>query len=286
MNITEQNEMDELKALKEETLSDLLIVERYLTLQTDGKAQMKLFLKSMFNFEWTVNNEKIPEYTKAIRQEVAKIYHLIGRLQDGLKQKTSGYSKTGIDVFAGLDIDLFFVKYRTIIDYLIDIAKLNYGEEMKGIKKIEDVFGFLKDKAREKKLSTSLINNSWFYLIAEYRNGLVHRGSNCAAFADKFDIPFQIYKMGLEDTIFDKEYLLYNDANLYSFRYFFVVYMSYLHYFMEELFTLMYNTNKKESTELEDLDYDLGYLTNKEIVLSWTTDCYNAIIKDLSKFNL
>ncbi|MEB9506425.1 hypothetical protein P4J13_21055 [Bacillus anthracis] len=285
MDITEQNEMDELKALKNETLYDLLIVKHYLDFQTIGKAQMSLFLKPMFNFERVTNIDEVFEYTKAIRQEVAKIYHLIGRLQEGLEQKGVETNKTGIDVFAGLDIDLFFVKYRTIIDYLLHIVRLNYGDEMEKIKKVKDIFVFLKDKAKEKNYSTSLINHSWFYLVGEYRNGLVHRGSNCAAFAASSDIPFQIYKIGLEDTVFDKEYLLYNDANLYSFRYFFVVYMSYLHYFMEELFTLMYKTSQNGSAELEDLDNDLGYLTNKEIVLSWTTDCYNAIIKDLEKFD-
>lgn len=279
MNIMEQEQMNELETLKKQTLSDLLIVKQYLTLQTEGKAQKNVFFKSMFNYQWIAENKEILEYTKAIRQELAKIYLLIGRLQDGLTQKVIGNTKTGINDLAGLDIDLFFVKYRTIIDYLLKIVRLNYGDELKGIKKIEDVFNFLKDKARDQKLSTALLDNSWFYLIGEYRNGLVHRGSSCVAYADEFDIPFQIYKFDLEDTIFDNEYLLYNDANLYSFRYFFVVYMSYLHYFMEELFTLMHKTTKAENDELAEIEFDLGYLENKEVALSWTIDCYNAIMK-------
>ncbi|WP_144467427.1 hypothetical protein [Bacillus toyonensis] len=285
MNIMDQDQMDELEILKKQTLSDFLIVEHYLRLLTEGEAQKKLAYKSMFNFGWVAENEEILEYTKVIRQEVAKIYLLIGRLQDGVEQNKIN-EKTGLNDFAGLDIDLFFVKYRTIIDYLLYIVRLNYKDELKDIKKIENVFKFLQGKASELKLSTALIDNSWFYLIAECRNGLVHRGSSCVAYADKFDIPFQIYKFGLEDTIFDNEYLLFNEANLYSFRNYFVVYMSYLHYFMEELFTLMYKTTKKENAELEEIGYDLGCFENKEVALSWTVDCYKAIVEHSRELNI
>ncbi|MEC3153786.1 hypothetical protein P9Z87_30200, partial [Bacillus cereus] len=66
-------------------------------------------------------------YTQAIRQEIDKIYQIIGRLQEGLDYESSINRKPA---HITLDIDLFLVKYRIVIGYLIDIVKFHYGNKL------------------------------------------------------------------------------------------------------------------------------------------------------------
>ena len=69
-----------------------------------------------------------------------------------------------------LDVDLFLIKYRTIVDYLIEIIKLNYCNELTS-NKLKDIFNFLKNIDS----SNPLVDSEWFFDIADYRNNIVHR---------------------------------------------------------------------------------------------------------------
>ncbi|PGO25237.1 hypothetical protein CN982_21805 [Bacillus cereus] len=283
---------------------DKKIIEYYLTMLEKGEGTKKLLYSSMFDYELGLDNEenenkikKIPKYTQGIRQEIDKIYQIIGRLQEGLDHESSINRKA---VCVTLDIDLFLVKYRIVLGYLIDIIKFHYGntlnKELKKYRKLEKqekgkkksevelIFDFLKMKAQENNLETILIDNSWFYSITKNRNDLVHNAYTCVAFdsPDHKKIPFQIYDLDVDPVIYDLEYLLANEKNLYDFRYFFVVYMSYLHCFIIEIFYLL-GANHKTDEELEVfqeiLRDSMGAIPNKEISLKWTENCIKSLKK-------
>ncbi|MGE2624486.1 hypothetical protein ACQH8C_25455, partial [Escherichia coli] len=91
----------------------------YLPMLEIGKGKKNIFYNSMFDYELGLDNEqnlkkknKILRYTQGIRQEIDKIYQIIGRLQEGLDYESSMNRKP---VHITLDIDLFLVKYRIVI---------------------------------------------------------------------------------------------------------------------------------------------------------------------------
>ncbi|HDR7001890.1 TPA: hypothetical protein QCW13_005389 [Bacillus cereus] len=299
--------MNELELQELATRYDKKIIEYYLPMLEKGEGKKKIFYNSMFDYELGLDNEvnlkkkdKILRYTQAIRQEIDKIYQIIGRLQEGLDYESSINRKP---VHITLDIDLFLVKYRIVIGYLIDIVKFHYGNKLKkeldkyrelekqkyvkkqkGVKKKNDVeliFYFLKMKAQENNLKMILIDNSWFYSISRNRNDIVHNAYTCVAF-DIFDyekIPFQIYGLDVNHVIYDQGYLLASENNLYDFRYFFVVYMSYLHCFILEIFILL-GANQEIDEELkayQEMMKDSAVIPNKEISLKWAKSCIKSL---------
>ncbi|MCP1181173.1 hypothetical protein NKS28_27570 [Bacillus sp. 1663tsa1] len=293
--------MNELELQELATRYDKKIIEYYLPMLEIGKGKKNIFYNSMFDYELGLDNEqnlkkknKILRYTQGIRQEIDKIYQIIGRLQEGLDYESSMNRKP---VHITLDIDLFLVKYRIVIGYLIDIVKLHYGnklkkelgkyrelEKQKDVKKkneVELIFYFLKMKAQENNLKMILIDNSWFYSISRNRNDIVHNAYTCVAF-DIFDyekIPFQIYDLDVNHVIYDQGYLLASENNLYDFRYFFVVYMSYLHCFILEIFILL-GANQEIDEELkayQEMMKDSAVIPNKEISLKWTKSCIKSL---------
>lgn len=303
--------MNELELQELATRYDKKIIEYYLPMLEKGEGKKNIFYNSMFDYELGLDNEKnlkkknkILRYTQAIRQEIDKIYQIIGRLQEGLDYESSINRKP---VHITLDIDLFLVKYRIVIGYLIDIVKFHYGNKLnkelkryrewekqkeekqkekkqKDVKKkseVELIFYFLKMKAQENNFKMFLIDNSWFYSISRNRNDIVHNAYTCVAFEifDYEKIPFQIYDLDVNHVIYDQRYLLASENNLYDFRYFFVVYMSYLHCFILEIFILL-GANQEIDEELkvyQEMMKDSAVIPNKEISLKWAKSCIKSL---------
>ncbi|MEC3083999.1 hypothetical protein P9Z26_24905, partial [Bacillus cereus] len=72
---------------------------------------------------------------------------------------------------------------------------------------------------------------------------------------------------------------LASENNLYDFRYFFVVYMSYLHCFILEIFILL-GANQEIDEELkvyQEMMKDSAVIPNKEISLKWAKSCIKSL---------
>lgn len=261
---------------------DLTLVQYLEELFEKGNGEIQVIHQAMYKFIAINNNEIIDDHLKAVRQELAKIYILVGRMQEGKINQTDFR-------YTSLDIELFFVKYRTVIDHIIESIKLYFEIPPKPRKNLWEIFEILNKKIEEHQLEDyPLLKSSlWFKDIANYRNGLVHGGSNCMVFKHDTEIIFQIFDLNFDNIINDLEYLKY-EKNVYYFRYFLVVYMAYLHYFLNDIFNLMITLNGeniKSQPQFIENEMPFGTIDNSDIIKSWCKDCINAIEQELAKYS-
>ncbi|MEI4768321.1 hypothetical protein WAX74_01460 [Psychrobacillus sp. FJAT-51614] len=261
---------------------DLILVQYFVELFEKGNGELHVIHEAMYKFIDINDNEIIDDHLKAIRQELAKIYILVGRMQVG--------KENNIDFrYTSLDIELFFVKYRTVIDHILETIKLYFEIPPKPKKNLWEIFEILNQKIEEHQIEDyPLLKSSlWFKDIADYRNGIVHGGSNCMVFNHDTEIIFQIFDLNFDNIINDQDYLKY-EKNVYYFRYFLVVYMAYLHYFLDDIFNLMITLsgrNIKSEYQLLEHEMTLGTIDNSDIIKAWCNDCINAIKQELAKYN-
>jgi hypothetical protein len=248
---------------------DLLILKEFetkLNKNDNRKYLHEQMLRYLSTREENANTSKIINYSKAIRQELSKISIILKRIEEtsGKVSQNQLFTADPKAALIALDVDLFLIKYRTIIDYLIEVIKLNYFNELKS-NKLKDIFNFLKNIDS----SNPLVDSDWFFDIADYRNNTVHRGANCVVFLIKDEIAFQIYDINLDNIVFD-DYIAQTEETV-NFRYFFIIYISYLYHFIEGIYFLM-NIDSGNKVEKFGID-NIGNIDNTDIYMEWLAKC-------------
>ncbi|MCP1135353.1 hypothetical protein NKT34_18805 [Paenibacillus polysaccharolyticus] len=253
-----------------------------------------------------VKSEKSHNLLKAVRQDLQKIHLIVDKMnffhnqsliksQDDFFRDSIGLST--IPSYLGMDIEYFFVKYRSIIDYSIDLLFEFYPELKKKSYKLEDKMNYLHDVFKENEFITKMIlSTKWFYQFKEIRNSIVHNGASCLIFNESGnrEILFQIYNTELTELLVDNDYYKYNE-NVYFFRRIYVVYMAYLLFYLETLFRSIIAKKKgiqfskveeKYSSNLPAiLGFKITHIPNKstKILLDWTLDYLDKLVfKDKS----
>jgi hypothetical protein len=257
------------KYMVENVKFDLLILKEFETkLNQNGNRKYlhKQMLRYLYTKEEYADITKIINYSKAIRQELSKISIILKRIEEtsGEVSQNQLFTTDPKAAMIALDVDLFLIKYRTIIDYLIEVIKLNYYNELTS-NKLKDIFNFLKNIDS----SNPLVDSEWFFDIADYRNSIVHRGANSVVFLMNGEIAFQIYDINLDNIVFD-DYIVQTDETI-NFKYFFIIYISYLYHFIEGIYSLMNidSGNEVEKFEIENI----GNLDNTDIYMEWLAKC-------------
>ncbi|KAA8783506.1 hypothetical protein EC604_06565 [Paenibacillus amylolyticus] len=255
-----------------------------------------------------VKSEKSHNLLKAVRQDLQKIHLIVDKMnffhkqslsnsQDEFFRDSIGFSS--IPTYLGMDIEYFFVKYRSIIDYSIDLLVEFYPELKKKRYKLEDKMNYLHDVFKENEFITKMIlSTKWFYQFKEIRNSIVHNGASCLIFNESGnrEILFQIYNTELTELLVDNDYYKYNQ-NVYFFRRIYVVYMAYLLFYLETLFRSIIAKKKgiqfskveeKYSTNLPEIPipgFKITHIPNQsaKVLLDWTLDYLNNLdFKDKS----
>lgn len=248
---------------------DLLIIKEFETkLNQNGNRKYlhEQMLRYIYTKEKHTDISKIVNYSKAIRQELSKISIILKRIEETSREvsKSQLFNADPKLAMIALDVDLFLIKYRTIIDYLIEVIKLNYSNELTS-NNLKNIFNFLK----EIDSSNPLVDSKWFFDIGEYRNNIVHRGANCVVFLMNGEIAFQIYDINLDNIVFD-DYIMQTDETI-NFKNFSIIYISYLYHFIEGIYSLM-NIDSRDEVEKIEIE-NIGDLDNTDIYMKWLTKC-------------
>lgn len=219
--------------------------------------------KSMFIYLEDSTNEEVYNLSKAFRQEMNKILYLIKKI-DFFQESIYRESKVET-IEIGLYLDLFFSKYRTLIECLLDIVRKNFPNEK--LREVSKIFEYLyKDNNNE----IIKFNSEWFKSIFEYRNELLHRSSNCVAFINtNKEIGFQIFDLKLDNIIIE-DHIKMNE-NLIHVKKFIAIYMSHLLIFMDSVFSKMTINRKPEDSENAFFNYSV----DTKVLLDWITQTLN-----------
>lgn len=185
--------------------------------------------------------EKMHNLLKAIRQDFTKILVTINRVEwiNSLDNKELPLSSNELipnttkNDLIGTDIEYFFLKYRSIIDYSIDLL-VNFYPNIKNNKKynLEDKLEYLHDIFNDSIfINKNILSSKWFDQFRKIRNNIVHNGGTCVVFDNNSsqEILFQIYNTNLDELVIDDNYYKFNE-NVYYFNRFFIVYISYLYF--------------------------------------------------------
>jgi len=143
--------------------------------------------------------------------------------------------------FAQLDVELFFMKIRSIFDY-IAIVLCRISDSRKIPRKRRKSFNKLRNwlidpnegknntKKWDQELANLVISVNWFDDMKNIRDSIFHEGGYTLVFPDKEKILFQVYK-GHKKQISIPE-IMYNN-NVVDFELFAGLYFGYLTAFLE-----------------------------------------------------
>lgn len=187
-------------------------------------------------FSWIKEDESILKYTKAIRQDLHKIFRVVEEVLfveqisqedtcNGEFLKDSVYSHRKIE-FQGCNIEYIFEKFVSIF---------NHCETM-----VEDVFPEIENTGVLKKfeyLSKYIDETLKFLFIGEWReellnigNEIIYNGATVLVFNGE-KLGFQIYDLDTNNLYFDSEYMKVNN-NVYRLDMFILKYSAYLYHYI------------------------------------------------------
>ncbi|MCE3199631.1 hypothetical protein [Paenibacillus sonchi] len=242
--------------------------------------------------------EKLHNLLKAIRQDMCKIHQTVNRMQflhlqdqekdralDELYSDSMGSSR--VTSFLGTDIEYFFIKYRSIIDYSLDVL-IEFFPELNSKKhNLENKMNYLHDVfKKDEQINKMILSSKWFDQLRKIRNYIVHKGASCLVFPNRDckEILFQIYDTELAELLEDGEFYRYNN-NVYYFNRVYVIYMAYLFFYLDTLFKAI--IAKEENLDIGQLEKGVfinypthffnlkaSHMPNSDtkILLDWITD--------------
>ena len=195
---------------------------------------------------------RISERARMIIADVSSMFSLLGRLDWMRRQALQDeYAKTQWPAFAGLDIELFHVYLRSIMDYVADILKI-VAEKPEEVRVGKERWGsferllnwVLKNPGNRARLGEEFAElveetQSWFPLIRSLRDEITHHGAMTIVFNKPEDgILFQVFDSCLRRLIAQHELIMYNENVAYFDRYA-VLYLSHVVIFLQRLASLM-----------------------------------------------
>lgn len=239
-----------------------------------------------FKEENEIKREKILNLSKAIRQDMKKIFLAYKKIDDFNNKDKSNQKLFCVNENNGLELfydeerdtiqilmEYFLFKYRTIIEYTINILDIviqldeeAYRKRYKN-KRLEDKLRLKKYKIQEMKLDylngliskdsrTGVLNTKWFNNIRVTRNEIVHNGASCVIFNDK-NIMFQIYDLNVDEIVCTERYL--SNGNAIYCDYFAVTNIAYLVYFIDTIFSILMSESNDMQNRICYKDYEIKY---------------------------
>ena len=196
-------------------------------------------------FSVHTNEKNVDEYLKAIRQDIRKIFLIVSEIEKLFDSESEDNCENS--QIMALLIEYIFSKYRSILEYVYQIADLvleiSYSRNnLKDYEKYNEILAFLKKNVQEEE-KKKVLNTKWFSDIRKTRNSIIHNGATCIVFSDKKELMFQIYDLDTKELVIDKNMYLHNGNCIY-FGYFVVLNISYLFYFINIVFSLIAQTGE------------------------------------------
>lgn len=135
--------------------------------------------------------------------------------------------------YAQVDINMFFIEIRSIMDYVAEIVSLmSINPNQVPSNSFEKLKNWINKEINRKKIDADFIEiireANWFNDIREVRNNLIHFGYNTFIFGyPKDGVLFKISE-GSKNSIKIKDFLVYNENNIVYFDRYVALYLSYL----------------------------------------------------------
>jgi hypothetical protein len=170
--------------------------------------------------------------------------------------------------FASADIDLFFIKYRSIFDNIAQLIKTISSAS------IPNSFNELIKKARSRSLPLDfkyvqlILECEWFENIKMIRDSIEHRGAETNADYNKDKVLFMVSSLETGYTHVPGKNLInmpeIRDGNFSNFELFAGIYVGYLIWFLEKLSSLV-----SEDLGLNQSSSDRSYHPGFSTIRTW-----------------
>jgi len=219
-----------------------------------------------------VKNEKliqINNYQKYILQDLWNLGAIIYKLEwMRLQLGTDDNSESLWYQFATVDIENFYVEFRSIFDYIAEIVKV-VANKPGQIKNTFNMQEWLKNNpghrnALGEELANLVESVDWFPAIKEPRDLIIHCGGFTLPFWEhKKGILFQVYGESLKPFVKD-EIVMYNQ-NVVDFQLYSALYLCKLFLFLDEFSkTIRIKLNIPKTNSAAKL-YSLGF----DLLMQW-----------------
>ncbi len=260
-----------------------------------------IFIEINQYIELTAQRKNVKNILKSIRQDLKKIFYTIENIfyVEDLEKKESEniFLKERKKIYQGIDVEFIYIKYRSIIDYTVELIKAIFPETEGA--KLEGKFAYFSDVMKNNiDFDKYILSSNWFQSIKNIRDNVVHHGATCYIYNGK-SLGFQMYDLDLNNLVLDtEEYMrMRNDDNVYRLDRYLVINLAYLYYFLNICFKAvskkMFNqsNNKEQIKKLlkeqkeSQLQLDKHYHMHTEIfgcaisnlLEEWCTDVLNYI---------
>lgn len=218
-------------------------------------------LNNIFNeieqyVEITAQRELVKNILKSIRQDLRKIFYTIENIfyiEDLADKDTErsfligAYRQDRKIIYQGIDVEYIFIKYRSIIDYAVELIKAIFPET-EGTK-LEGKFAFFSDIMKDNKnFDKHILSSNWFQSIKNIRDNVIHHGASCLIYNGD-DLGFQMYDLDLNNLVFETEEYMKINENVFRLDRYLLINIAYLYYFLDICFKVMTKKIYKQSND-------------------------------------